>query len=422
MSDVTGPSAAPKARRHQISEFPDQPRSGQLKPPTTIPNIEFLLREGGYECSYDVIRKRHAFRTADGKDASMNAILSYAVLNDMQVGLVFPFVYEIAECNPINPVQAWIRSKPWDQVDRLPEFYATVYAEEGYPAELKQALLYRWMLGATAAALKENGFKAAGVLTFQGGQGIGKTSWGKALVPPGLREQVLKDDLHLDPGNKDSVISAISSWIGEIGEVDSSFRKDIARLKGFLTSDSDRIRVPYGKVVRDYPRRTVFFATVNEAQFLVDNTGNRRWWTIPVDKLDYEHSIDMQQVFAQLAVRFDEGDQWWLTPDEERLLSEHNKRHQAVSVIAEMVRDRFDLGRTDGAGGQYKTARQILLDCELKQPTNAQCKECGSTLREALGPPKRIHGRDCWRVYRRKGEAFTHIPALDPTEDDGEIY
>jgi putative DNA primase/helicase len=295
----------------------------------------------------------------------------------------------------------------------------TVHAEEGYPEELKVALLHRWLLSATAAALCESGFKAAGVLTFQGGQGIGKTSWGRALISdPILRDQVLKVDLHLDAGNKDSIMAAISNWIGEIGELDSSFRKDVARLKGFLTSDVDRIRVPYAKAAKDYPRRTVFYATVNDPYFLVDATGNRRWMCIPVERLDFEHSIDMQQLFAQLAVEFDRGEQWWLTADEERMLSEANLRHRAVSVIAEKLHDFIDLERIGEPGGVHMTAMKVLLAMDVKNPTNAQCKECGSELRQLLGRPTRVRGRDGWRFHRRKGETFTRI---DLDEDD-DIY
>lgn len=38
----------------------------------------------------------------------------------------------------------------------------------------------------------------------------------------------------LDPGNKDSILGAIVHWLVEICELDSSFKKDVARLKGFL--------------------------------------------------------------------------------------------------------------------------------------------------------------------------------------------
>ena len=180
-----------------------------------------------------------------------------------------------------------------------------------------------------AAALKPRGFKSRGVLTLQGEQGIGKTSWGLALISdPMLRETVVKVDHHMDGGNKDSLIGAITHFIVEIGELDSSFRKDMARLKGFLTADSDKVRRPYGRTEAEYPRRTIFFATVNESSFLVDQTGNSRFFTIEVERLNYQHTIEMQQVWAQLYVAFQQGDQWWLTGEEEKQLAQINSRHR----------------------------------------------------------------------------------------------
>jgi len=187
-------------------------------------------------------------------------------------------------------------------------------------------------------------FKTRGVLTLQGAQGIGKTRWVTSLVPdPLLREMVIKVDHHLDGSNKDSILGAVTHWIVEIGELDSSFRKDVARLKGFLTSDHDKVRRPYARTESEYPRRTVFYASVNQTDFLVDTTGNSRWWTIPVTKVDYEHQIDMQQLFAQLAEDLKNGAQWWLTREEEDLLEHYNAQHRIASFIRESILEAIDL-------------------------------------------------------------------------------
>ncbi|MEO6747928.1 MAG: VapE domain-containing protein, partial [Caldimonas sp.] len=163
-----------------------------------------------------------------------------------------------------NPVADWIRSKPWDKHDRLEDVYATLVHWEDYPAALKKTLMHRWLLSATAAALQPIGFRTRGVLTLQGPQSIGKTAWTKSLVSDlALSHQVVKLDHHMDPHNKDSLLTAITHWIVEIGELDSSFKKDVAKFKGFLTQEQDKVRRPYAKVDSEYARRTVFCATVN---------------------------------------------------------------------------------------------------------------------------------------------------------------
>ena len=263
--------------------------------------------------------------------------------------------------------------------------------------------MFRWMVSAVAAIFEEKGFSCRGVLTLQGAQGLGKTKWSAALVSdPALRKQVVKLGHHLDASDKDSQIAAITNWIVEIGELDGSLRRDIARLKGFITLDQDRIRRPYGRTESEYARRTVFCATVNDSQFLVDPTGNSRWWTIPVVAINYTHSIDMQQVWAQVRREYDDGAQWWLTADEEALLSEQNAQHRTESVVREGLLELIDTDRIGASGLPVMTSMQVLRLIGIERPTNPQSKECCGALRELLGDSKRIQGQAKWRVPVRK--------------------
>lgn len=396
-SEEKSDAAAPDRIDPQSFPHPPRPNGGL---PATIENVGHLLDQAGFTARFNVIKKRIEVRR-DGKWASMNQIASAAMLNGIGTNWLFPFVDELSARSPYNPIKDWIRSKAWDGTDRLGEFYATVLVTEDYPETLKAPLLYRWLLSATAAALKDGPVPVHGVLTLQGDQGVGKTSWIARLLPPDLRGDYIKLDHHLDASNKDSIIGCITHYIVEIGELESSFRKDIARLKGFLTNDFDKLRRPYAKDEAEYPRKTIFAATVNDDRFLVDPTGNRRWWTIAVRGLNFRHDVDMQQLFAQLALDLDGGEQWWLTAAEARELAAYNLKHRAVSAIAERVADHLDLEMTGYEGGEAKTAIELLLEIGIANPTNAQCKECGAALREIYGAPKRIQGRDKWRVHTR---------------------
>jgi predicted P-loop ATPase len=384
--------------------WPDPPQVRGHMPPTTIPNVQHLLREHGISVRYNVIKKKievmlpDSYVVTDNVDqVAMTHIVSAASLNGLSTKHIYAFVEAAADLNPYNPVADWINRCPWDGEDRLELLFATVETREDFPASLKKTLLHRWLIGATAAALKPRGFKARGVLTFQGAQGIGKTSWVRNLIDDDvLREVAIKVDHHLDTSNKDAIFGAITHWVVEIGELDSTFRKDVARLKGFLTSDQDKLRRPYARGESEYARRTVFAATVNENNFLVDMTGNSRWWTIPATKIHFNHRIDMQQVFAQLAVVYGHGEQWWLTPEEEAQLEEANKHHLAVSAIRDELLDLIDLEKR--GTGEYLTATQVLKTLGYERPTNPQCKECATYLRDFLGESKRIKGFQKWRI------------------------
>ena len=411
---------SPSAKLPDRGLFPNQPRSGNT-PPMTLANLRHLLGHYGVIVRYNIIKKDLEIRVPgvhgtleNAANSSMTNIINLIAMNEMSTGMVPEFVAAIGDENAYNPAADWINSVPWDGADRIQAFCDTVVAVEGYPKFFKTVLIRKWALSIVAAALVPRGFRSRGVLTFQGPQGIGKTSWVRGLISdPHLREELVKTDHHMDGGDKDSRISAISHLIVELGEVESSLKKDVARLKGFVTNDTDKIRRPYHRTDSEYPRRTVFIATVNDPYFLVDTTGNSRWWTISVESLDFQHDIDMQQLYAQLAVDLAAGAEWWLTPMEEEEIDNRNSRYRAVSVIRDKLLAYIDPVHKDQPGLAAMTPSELLAEMEIKYPTNGQAKECGGILRELLGPPKRIQGRDKWRVPIR-------CPEPDPWFPDGE--
>lgn len=393
--------------RLDTAAFPHSPQGWQKMLPTTLPNVAHLLKSYGISVRYDNIKKKlritipgHTGTTDNADNTAMTIIISLASLHGLAIGQVPAIVEAVGDRNLYNPVADWITRKPWDGEDRVSALVETLKERDGFCPHLKRILIHKWLLSAVAAALKPKGFKARGVLTFQGPQGIGKTSWVMSLVSdPVLREMVIKVDHHLDPHNKDSILGAITHWIVEIGELDSSFRKsDVSRLKGVLTSDSDKVRRPYARTESEYQRRTVFCATVNEENFLVDHTGNTRWWTLPLASINYEHGIDMQQVFAQLAVDFDNGAKWWLTSHEEASLEAHNSDHRSVSLMRERLMERLDLSLIGKPGNPNLGTVEMLAKLGYDRPTNGDTKELTTILREVLGPSKKVNGTQKWRI------------------------
>ena len=394
------------------SAFPNPSNSKYASIPTTIPNVKFMLGTYGIKVQYNTIKKKLTIKlpsrtgsTDNADNTAMTTIMSLTCMNQMIATPVPAYVEALGDRDPFNPVSAWILEKPWDGIDRMRSVYGTLKVRGDFPEHLKEVLIYKWLLSATAAAIQPSRFKARGVLVLQGPQGIGKTTWVMSLVPkPDLRDQVVKVDHHLDANNKDSILGAITHWIVEIGELDSSFRKDFARLKGFLTSDSDKVRRPYARTESEYARRTVFIATVNDENFLVDHTGNTRWWTLPLVSIDFAHGIEMQQVFAQLAVNWCNGVQWWLTSEEETLLESCNSDHRSNSVIRERLLELIDLDKKNEPGNPYKSTTELFVSLGIEHPKNGDAKELTGILRELLGDSKKINGTQKWRIPERKPE------------------
>ena len=332
----------------------------------------------------------------DNAHATKMAIIrSLAIYNSLNSAALDSFIDALAWQRPVNPVRDALDNITWDGSDRISKLFSTLSIVEEFSTDLALTLLKRWLISVVACMYEANGFHCRGVLTFQGPQSIGKTAWIRKLLPVSLANYI-KIDHHLDASNKDSILIALSHLIVEIGELDSSFRKDIARLKGFLTADRDKIRRPYGRYQDDYQRRTVFCATVNHGNFLVDDTGNSRWWTIPVKSIDYDHSIDVLQLWAQVRDElYKKDEKWWLSPDEEKALNESNLNFRSVSTIRDKVFSGLDWDASEEKWSK-QTATQVLQELGYERPTNNNARECGAALRERLGESKKTGGNRVW--------------------------
>lgn len=185
--------------------------------------------------------------------------------------------------NNFNPFIDFLTSNKWDGNDRITELFDIFNITD----EFYKILFKKWLYQTVSIAFNnlDNPYGIDGVLTLQGGQGIGKT-YSLSLLSP--NPEWFQDGLTIDVNNKDSLIKATSALISEIGELDSTVKKEQSTLKAFLTSAVDDIRPPYGKKSIRRARNTSFCATVNPQSFLKDESGNRRFWVIPVEKIDYK--------------------------------------------------------------------------------------------------------------------------------------
>jgi len=410
MVDQTVLSLEPRGRStlldvHQLPEVPfgSWPhRNDKLLPLSTIPNLRHLLANYGVTARYDVIRKKLVIRypgqsgTADNQNqVAMNVVLSLCALNRMPKTEVPAFMLNIGDEDPANPVMDFVTSRPWDGRSRFGDLLATVKTRDGFDRELFALLLRRWLISAVAAAAKPSGFWSKGVLVFQGDQSLGKTTWFRHLLPDEMRD-FMWVDATIDPANKDTIIRAASHWLVELGELDGTLRKaDIARLKGFISQDVDTFRRPYSREDERFQRRTVFFASVNPAQFLADDTGNVRWWTVPVVGLNCDHDIDQQQLWAEVFEWFKAGERWWLEGAEEARLEARNADHQQSDPVEELLLSRRDFSLPATC---RMTATELMTALGYEKITRKQLTEASAIFKKHLGEPKKTNKRRVFDV------------------------
>jgi putative DNA primase/helicase len=211
------------------------------------------------------------------------------------------------------------------------------------------------------------------VLTFYGEQGCHKSSFFNELLPQEIFKEYYSDGLILNLNDKDSIMESVSSWICELGELDSTFRKsDISSLKAFLSKRRDIIRKPYGKAHSLMPRQTSFVASVNEEKYLRDETGNRRYFPISViGKLTTPEHFDIAGFWAYIWEEYKRGEQWWLTPEEEEQQKEVLAEHEH-STLKELLLDTFIFEQETRP--EQMTGKEILEECGLNQNHSNQTK------------------------------------------------
>ena len=377
-------------------------------PRGTIENFHILLNHYNITIRYNEMTKEpeieipgdrsHADVSANSKIAHL---ISLANMHGFPKGDVLDMVIKVAGDNAYHPVRNWIDQQAWDGQDRLQEFVDTVVLKTENP--IKAVIMRKWALSAVAALYHPN-FSCEGVLTFTGNQGVGKTSWAFGLLPRERSGEWIKDGVTLDMGNKDTAIKALGFWITELGELDATFKKsDIEALKAFITEKIDMIRTPYSRVANKYGRRTVFYASVNELEFLKDSE-NRRFWVLEVERFQFPQ-FDVAQFWAQIkqeylairglittledCTRNNEWG-WFLSPSERQQLADSQQRFKTVNTIDELLSNRvleFANSRVQHKKKMNITA--ILQDCGIMMPNQQQMNQAGKWLRTAGYQPDR---------------------------------
>ena len=328
---------------------------------------EFIEKQG-YSVRYNQITHNFEFFGFDKRESAEHLAENVpTILRDKLKKLyshvarqdITDYITQYATRNKYNPVLSAIQSVKWDGKDRVSEIYdifkIPADTEEG---KYSRIFIQKWLMQCVCGLFNniENPFSLDIILVFQGKQGIGKTRFFEMLA---LNSKFFGEGICLDPRDKDSIIQATSKWISELGELGSTMKKDMDSVKAFLTKSTDEYRTPYGKASLHYPRMTSFVGTVNDEQFLIDQTGNRRFATVPLSLdlvIDYESQIkpfNALQLWSQIyeMVKYkDKSSCFRLTEDEKCYLEKRNSAFVKPMKAEYEVLDILDEQQTEEQG------------------------------------------------------------------------
>ncbi len=197
--------------------------------------------------------------------------------------------------NHFHPVKDYLETLTWDGIERIDTAFETYLKGINEPELYVRAVSRKFFL-ALMARIYQPGCKFDFIPVLEGFQGRGKSTFGRILVG----DAWFMDGLP-ELSDKDAALNLQGIWLCEMGELSSLYRSQLEVAKAFISRQVDKVRPPYGARRVDLPRQTVFFGTTNDREYLIDPTGNRRFWPMGfVTGCDFKGlARDREQLLAE---------------------------------------------------------------------------------------------------------------------------
>jgi putative DNA primase/helicase len=244
-------------------------------------------------------------------------------------------IVETAKQLTYHPVCDYLRGLLWDNVPRIDRFLHTHVGVEDTP--LSRAISRRWFVSCVARAYGRgtNPVKVDQVLILAGPQGAMKSTCFRTLA-----SAPWFSDTAIDLRGRDCYQQIRGVWVYELAELSSVRPRDAETVKAFLSAPTDRYRPPYGRNVVESHRQCVFVGTTNEAVFLSDPTGARRFHAVTVGEIDIPAiKRDRNMLWAEAAQAYRAGENWWLSRDEDAQLRTAQEQYRQEDPWTVAIRE-----------------------------------------------------------------------------------
>lgn len=364
----------------------DRDKNGKIK--WTIPNmIEALSCPdiGGMAVSYDTFRDHITVHNLEENVLSRLEDDHYTqfFLRCAARGFVSTTGYPIAQLRAafrrrankqkVDSAQDWLNSLPeWDRVRRVNDFCTTYLGVE--PTPYSRAVGRYWWT-AHAGRVLSPGCQADMAIVLVSGQGTGKTSTVKAMVP--YDDWFCELDFNTDDANLSRAMRG--KLIGELAELRglSDGRNDA--IKARISRRRECWIEKYQENDHVFQRRLVLVGTGNNPEFLSDETGNRRWLPIEVGEKQHVDQLvrDRDQLWAEAAHLWREGGVQWREAQ-----SLGKREHAAFETRDAAWEERVaEWLREEGLGGEragdleYLTISQVLEGALRLDPGKQQLRD-----------------------------------------------
>jgi len=206
----------------------------------------------------------------------------------------------VAEQQAFDSAQVWLSRLQWDGVPRIERFLSTHFGGEDTPYT---RAVGRYIWTALAGRIIEPGCKADMAPILVGRQGARKSSGVAAMAP------AAEFFTEISFGEKEDDLSRKmrGRLVAELAELKGLASRDSEAIKAWMTKRYEDWTPKYREFNTVFPRRLLCFGTTNKDEFLVDETGNRRWLPVRIGGLVDVDAItrDCAQLWAEAREAFD---------------------------------------------------------------------------------------------------------------------
>lgn len=176
-----------------------------------------------------------------------------------------------------NPVREYLEECSGSLADDADEALLETWLIKAFGIEdtpLNRTYSRKWLVGGAARG-NDPGVFIKSMLVLVGGQSAGKTSMLRILGG-----QFYDSPHATDLASKDAMMGCNYSWLLEMEEMSFMAKSTMETVKRFITTETDKMRLPYGVGMGTFERACFYAGTSNRMDILADATGGDRFWCV----------------------------------------------------------------------------------------------------------------------------------------------
>ena len=227
---------------------------------------------------------------------------------------------------------------PWDGGDHILAMSVSVQVKGDVEEQMRFAeYLKKWLVAMVAGWVDDTVVNNV-ILVLIGEQGSYKTTWFNYLLPPELKSYFYTKT-NANRMGRDDLLTLAQYGLVCCEELDTMRPSELNQLKAAVTMPSIDERAAYAHFHEHRKHIASFCGTGNNAQFLSDPTGNRRWLPFEIERIESprEHPFDYKGIYAQAYALYQQGFQYWFSRDDILRLSEHNRQFETPRLEYELA-------------------------------------------------------------------------------------